>query len=117
MLATANEIIDGQYADRPLLKLIVIAKINAAAWFGELTIQARKTYVSLQTPRRIFACRKPAKGDRVDLGLRLEELEPGGRLQPCTIHESTPLQISFTSLDEVDAEALSWLKQAYDQNY
>jgi hypothetical protein len=53
----------------------------------------------------------------VDLGLRLEELEPGGRLQPCTIHESTPLQISFASLDEVDAEALSWLKQAYDQNY
>jgi hypothetical protein len=31
MLATANEIIDGLYADRPQLKLIFIAKINAAA--------------------------------------------------------------------------------------
>jgi hypothetical protein len=31
MLATASEIIDGQYADRPQLKLIFIAKINAAA--------------------------------------------------------------------------------------
>jgi hypothetical protein len=26
------------------------------------------------------------------------------------------LQISFTALDEVDAEALGWLKKAYDQN-
>lgn len=59
MLATANEIIDGRYADRPQLKLIFIAKTNAAAWFGELTIQARKTYVSLPTPCRRFACQKP----------------------------------------------------------
>lgn len=115
MLASANELIDGQYAGRPQLRLIFEAIISAAAGFGELTIQARKTYVSLLTPRRTFARLQVSKGDRLDLGLRLQGQKPGGRLQLSKIHESTPLQISFASLDEVDAEALSWLKQAYEQ--
>ena len=32
------------------------------------------------------------------------------------IHETMPLQISLTTPDEVDAEVLAWLQQAYDQN-
>jgi hypothetical protein len=42
--------------------------------------------------------------------------KPGGRLQPSRIHETMKLQISFTTPDEVNAEALNWLKKAYDQN-
>ena len=32
------------------------------------------------------------------------------------IHETIKLHISFTALEEVDAEALAWLEHAYDQN-
>ena len=42
--------------------------------------------------------------------------QPGGRLQPSKIHETMPLQISLTALDQVDAEALAWLQPAYEQN-
>jgi hypothetical protein len=52
----------------------------------------------------------------VDLGLRLEGQQPGGRLQPSNIHETMRLQISLTSIDEVDLEVLNWLQQAYEQN-
>ena len=38
------------------------------------------------------------------------------RKQPSRIHETMKLQISFTKLEEVDAEALGWLKKAYDEN-
>jgi hypothetical protein len=48
--------------------------------------------------------------------LRLDGKKPGGRLQPSRIHETMKLQISFTTRDEVDAEALDWLKKAYDQD-
>jgi hypothetical protein len=116
LLASADALIDGQYDDRPQIRPIVDALIDAAAGLGPVTIQARKTYVSLLSPRRTFARVKATTKDRVDLGLRLERQAPGGRLQPSKIHETMPLQISLTALDEVDAEVLSWLRQAYEQN-
>jgi uncharacterized protein DUF5655 len=116
LLASADDLVQGQYADRPQLRPIFDAIIAAAAGLGEVVIQARKTYVSLVSPRRTFARVQPTTKQRVDLGLRLEGLEPGGRLQPSRIHETMPLQISLTTLDEVDAEVLGWLQQAYDQN-
>jgi hypothetical protein len=116
LLASADELIEGQYADRPQLRPIFDAIINAAAGLGEVVVQTRKTYVSLVTPRRTFARVQPTTRQRLDLGLRLEGLEPGGRLLPSKIHQTMPLQISLTSLEEVDAEVLGWLQQAYDQN-
>ncbi len=68
------------------------------------------------TPRRTFARIQPTTRQRVDLGLRLEGQQPGGRLTPSKIHETMPLQISLTKLDEVDAEVLDWLQRAYDRN-
>ena len=115
-LASADELIAGQYADRPQLRPIFDAVIAAAAGLGEIVVQTRKTYVSLVTPRRTFARVQPTTRQRVDLGLRLEGLEPGRRLLPSKIHETMPLQISLTTPDEVDAEVLDWLQRAYDQN-
>ena len=115
-LASADELVEGQYEDRPHLRPIFNAIIDAAAGLGDVTIQARKTYVSLVSPRRTFARVQPTTKNRVDLGLRLDGEKPGGRLQPSKIHETMRLQISFTTRDEVDSEALDWLQRAYDQN-
>ena len=116
LVASADALIQGQYADRPQLRPICDAIIDAAAGLGEVVIQTRKTYVSLVTPRRTFARIQPTTRQRVDLCLRLEGLEPGGRLLPSKIHETMPLQISLTTLNEVDAEVLAWLQLAYSQN-
>ena len=116
LLASADELIDRQYADRPQLRRIFDALIEAAAGLGEVTIQARKTYVSLVTPRRTFARIQPTTKNRVDLALRLSAHKPGGRLQASRIHETTPLQISLSSADDIDAEVLNWLREAYDQS-
>lgn len=116
MTTSATELIDAQYADRPTLRPIFDALLAAIAGLGEVTIQARKTYVSLVTPRRTFARLQPTTKTRLDLALRLEGYQPGGRLQPSHINESTPVQVSLTSVDDVDAELLAWLQSAYDQN-
>jgi len=116
LVASADALIEGQYADRPQLRPIFDAIIDTAAGLGDVVVQTRKTYVSLVSPRRTFARVQPTTKQRVDLGLRLEGLQPGGRLQPSKIHETMPLQISLTAPDEVDAEVLAWLQQAYDQN-
>ena len=114
--ASADELLEGQYADRPHLRPIYDAIINAMLGIGPITIQARKTYVSLLTPRRTFARVQPTTKQRVDVGLRLEGQKPGGRLLPSRFQETMKLQISLTSIDEIDVEVLSWLRQAYEEN-
>jgi hypothetical protein len=116
LTASADELIDGQYADRPHLRPIYDAIINVVMGIGAVTIQTRKTYVSLLTPRRTFARVQPTTKNRVAVGLRLEGRKPSGRLQSSTIHPTMKFQIGLTSVDEVDAEVLSWLRQAYDEN-
>jgi Domain of unknown function (DUF5655) len=115
ILATADELIEKQYADRSHLRPIYDAIISAAARCDELVIQARKTYVSLVAPRRTFARVQPAK-TRVDLGLRLESCKPGGRLEPARIHHTMRVQIALTTREEVDAEVQLWLERAYLEN-
>jgi hypothetical protein len=116
LVASADELIDAQYADRPQLRPIFEAIVNAAAESSEVIIQARKTYVSLVTGRRTFARVVPTRKTRVDLGLRLEGQKPGGRLEPSKIHETMRLQISLTSVEQVDEELKGWLRKAYEEN-
>jgi hypothetical protein len=115
-LASADELIDAQYADRPHLRPILDAILDAAAGLGEVIIQARKGYVSLVTPRRTYARVQPTTKNRVDLALRLEGQSPGERLRASKIHETTNLQLGLTTPEEVDYEVLDWLQQAYEQN-
>ena len=115
ILATADELIAQQYASRAHLRPIYDAIIFAAERCGELVIQAQKTYVSLVAPRRTFARVQPAK-KRVDLGLRLESCQAGGRLEPSRIHHTMRVQIALTTRDDVDAEVQNWLQRAYLEN-
>jgi hypothetical protein len=116
VLATAGELIGKQYADRPQLRAIYDAIVQAAADCGEVIVQARKSYVSLVSPRRTFARVVPATKTRVDLGLRLDGQRPKGRLQTSRIHETMRLQIGLTSPAEIDSEARHWLRREYAQN-
>src|SRR2546427_8292368 len=116
MTATADELIDGQYTDRPQLRPIFDAVVEAAVGLGDVTIQARKTFVSLVSPRRTFARVQPTTRNRVDLALRLEGRKPSGRLKASKIHETMPLRVELTARSDVDSDVLRWLQKAYDEN-
>ena len=70
--AGADELVAGQYADRPQLRPVLDAVLAALPALGPVTVQARKTCVSLVTPRRVFAVVQATTKSQVDLGLRLE---------------------------------------------
>jgi hypothetical protein len=116
LTASAEALIDGQYADRPQLRPIFDAVVAAASSLGEVIVQARKGYVSLVSPRRTFARVQATTRNRVDLALRLEGRAPGGRLSRSHIHETMPVQLGLTSTDDLDEEALALLQQAYEEN-
>src|SRR2546430_16901406 len=67
MVASADELVRGQYADRPTLRPLYDAIIEAATSLGEVTVQARKTYVSLVSRKRTFARVQASAQDRVDV--------------------------------------------------
>jgi hypothetical protein len=116
MTATADSLVDAQYADRPALRPIYDAILEAVLGIGEVTIQTRKTYVSLLTPRRTFARVQATTRTRVDVGLRLETQVPGGRLRPNRIHENMPVGLAFERVGDLDDEARAWLAKAYAAN-
>ncbi len=115
LLASADDLIDGQYADREPLRAILEAVIAAAMTLGEIDVQARKTYTTLLTPRRTFAAIRPTTKTRVDLALRIDGVEPGGRLLDGsnTAGGGVNLRLPLTSVDDLDSEAIELLRVAY----
>jgi len=118
LLASADALVDGQYADRPQLRPILDAVVMAAQAFGPVEVQARKTYTSLLTPRRTFAAVRPTTKTRSDLVLRLDGAEPGGRLLDGRNSAGGGLnvRIALQSVVDLDAEALNYLGQAYAES-
>ena len=118
LLASADELIDGQYRDRPALRPILEAVVAAARTLGPVTVQARKTYVSLVGPRRTFAVVRPTTRQRVDLGLRIDGQAPEGRLQDGSrlANAAINLRIGLASPDDLDDQALGALGRAYQSN-
>jgi hypothetical protein len=118
LLASADELIDAQYADRAELRPILDAVLARATAVGQVTLQARKGYISLRTPRRTFASIQPTTRRRVDVGLRLDAPELRGRLEPATSvgQSAMTARVGLTSAGQVDEEVEAWLRHAYAEN-
>jgi hypothetical protein len=123
LTAGGDQLIDGQYADRPQLRPVLDAVLASVPAFGAVTVQARKTCVSLVSPRRTFAVVQPTTKSRVDLGLRLDDVTPAdigpaGRLLAARNvgNGSINVRIALADRGDVDGEALGWLRRAYDES-
>jgi hypothetical protein len=118
LTADADELIAGQYADRPGLRPVLDAVLAALPPLGPVTVQARKTIVSLVSPRRTFAAVQATTKSRVDLGLRLADVKPEGRLLAVRNINvgAVNLMVALTAPGEVDEEVLGWLRRAYDES-
>jgi hypothetical protein len=115
--AGAGDLIARQYADRPGLRAVLDTLLAAVPALGPVTVQPRKTFVSLVTPRRTFAVVQATTRRRVDLGLRLDHVRAGGRLLAANggVGAAT-MRIPLATPEDVDAEVLRWLRRAYDEN-
>lgn len=116
--ATADELIDGQYAGREQLRPILDRVLEVASSVGDVTVQARKGYVSLVGPRRTFAVVRPTTRQHVDVGLRLDGREPDGRLQAAKGlgNDTINVRVRLSSPAEVDHELIELLELAYNSN-
>jgi hypothetical protein len=117
--ASADELIEGQYADRPGTRPILDAVLALLPDVGDVEVQARKTYVAFLTPKRTFGALVPATKTRSDLGLRLPASQPAsGRLEKAKNfpQSSVTHKIPLASAADVDAEVVRWIKRSYAEN-
>jgi len=114
----ADELIGGQYADRPQLRPVLDAVLAVLPGLGPVTVQPRKTLVTLFAPRRAFAAVRATTRDRVDLGLRLDDTGPGGRLLAAgnVGGGGVTVRVALTSPDDVDDEVRDLMRRAYAEN-
>ena len=121
LVASAEELIYDQYADRPGLRPVLDRVLNIALGLAEpgaVDVQVRKTYVTLRTRRRKFAVIKASTRKRVDLGLRIDGRQPGGRLESAKVLQDgvMTIRIALGSPEEVDDEVAQWLATSFREN-
>ena len=117
--ASADELIDGQYVDRPELRPILDTILAVLPNIGQVDVQARKTYVALLTPKRTMAAVQPATRTRVDLGIRLGPgQQPLDRLvrAPNFPQTSVTHKIALSSVADIDDFVIDWLRRGYEAN-
>lgn len=110
-----DTLLENQYKGKESLKPIYDKLVDEIMTFGkDITKTPKKDSVSMIRKKQ-FALIKPATKTRVDLGLKLKGKEENGRLG-----SSGPFgtmcthRVQLTSVDEVDAEVLAWIKEAYE---
>ncbi len=114
---TSEELLLNQYQGKESLKPIYQALIDIVKSLGsDIIITPKKGSVSLIRKKQ-FALIKPATKTRIDLGLKLKNVDVQGCLQ-----NSGPFgtmcthRIQLTKITDVGEEVIDWLTMAYNKS-
>ncbi len=113
-VAPADDLVAAQYAGKESLRPIYDAIITFVASLGDdVEIAPRKSYVSLRRGRQ-FGLVQASTKSRVDLGLRLDGVDPEGRLEASgSFNSMVSHRVRLSGLDGFDARVRGWLEAAY----
>jgi hypothetical protein len=109
-------LVDSQYSGaKAALRPVYEKLVSAVSKFGEdVVIAPKKSYVSLRRNKQ-FGLVQPSTRTRVDVGIHLpgrtatSRLETSGSFNAMVSH-----RVRLGDIDQVDAELIKWLKEAYD---
>lgn len=112
--AAPEDLVGAQYAGKESLRPIYDRLLAHAESLGDdVEVAPKKSYVSLRRTRQ-FALVQPSTKTRVDLGLRLDGVEPSGRLEAAgSWNAMVSHRVRLSDADQVDDEVRSWVEAAY----
>ncbi len=88
----------------------IIAEIEK---LGAFETVPKKGYVSLRRKKQ-FAMVGPATQDRIEVGLNMKGVPATDRLAAMPAGGMCQYKVKVTAADQVDAELLGWIRQAYE---
>jgi len=112
---STGDVVDDLYTGpKAALRPIHDAVMTAAEGFGPFEIAPKKTYLSLRRKKQ-FATVGPATNTRVEVGLNMKGVPATDRLLEEPPGKMCQYKVKLTSVDDVDADLVRWMRQAYDQ--
>jgi hypothetical protein len=86
------------------------------AKFGDdITVTPTTTYISLLRGSKKFGIVQPSAAERLDIGIKLKGVAPTERFEAAgSWNNMVSHRVRITDPKQIDAEVLTWLKQAYD---
>ena len=112
-----KDLVLNQYKGKEGLLLIYAKLLTEINKFGsDIEIAPKKTSVSLRTKKQ-FVLIQPSTKTRMDLGLKIRDKAPAGRLE-----SSGPFgtmcthRIQLTDISEVDDEVIEYMREAYEKS-
>ena len=112
-----EDLVSNQYKGKEPLFEIYQKLIGEIKEFGgDIEIVPKKASVSLITKKQ-FALIQPSTKTRIDLGIKIKDRAPSGRLE-----NSGPFgamcthRVQITEMSQVDAEVIGYLKEAYEKS-
>lgn len=87
--------------------------MEAVAKLGEHEVAPKKGYVSLRRKKQ-FAMIGPATNSQIEVGLNMKGVAGTDRLKEQPAGGMCQYKLRLSSVDEVDADLMSWVGQAYD---
>ncbi len=105
-----DSIYTGPKADLRPIHDAIMAKVSR---FGPFEIAPKKSNVSLRGKKQ-FALIGPATKTQVEVGFNMKDVKATERLVAIPPGGMCNYKVRLSSVDEVDAELLGWLRHAYD---
>ena len=114
---TSEELVDSQYKGKDHLLPIYEKIIKAVQNFGnDVEIVPKKASVSLKTKKQ-FALIQPSTKSRIDLGIKIKDKAPKGRLETSgPFGTMCTHRVQITETGQVDEEVIAYLQEAYDKS-
>lgn len=111
-----DDLVAAQYSgEKAELKPVYDKLIASISAFGkDVEISPKKTYVSLRRSKQ-FGLIQPTSKTRIDVGINLKGVEPGGKLEVSgSFNAMVSHRVRVESASDVTKELIDWLKKAYD---
>jgi predicted transport protein len=115
--ASGENLITAQYNGKESLIPIYECLLSAITSLGaDVIITPKKTSVSFIRKKQ-FALIKPATKTRIDLGLKLKDIDIQGKLEGSgPFGTMCTHRIQLKSIEDVDADVVHWLSTAYEKS-
>lgn len=112
--ADAGDLVERQYVGKEHFRPVYERLLADILSFGpDIEVAPKNTYVSLRRSKQ-FAILNPATKTRFEVGINLKGRSPAGRLEAEKPNAMCSHKITLSGTDDIDAEVMSWLRQAYE---